>query len=55
MVYNIMLISALQQSDSVMRIYIVFHILFHYSLLEDVECSPLYYIVGPGGLPIPYI
>ena len=28
-------------------IYIIFHILSHYSLSQDIECSSLYYTVGP--------
>ena len=45
------LISDIQPSDSVVRIYILFHILFHY-VLEDIEYSSLSYIVGPRYLPI---
>ena len=43
-----MLISAVQQSDSVIHIYILFYILFHYGLSQDVEYSSLYYTVGPA-------
>ena len=32
LIYNVVLISAVQQSDSVIHIYILFHILFHYGL-----------------------
>ena len=43
--YNIVLVSDAQQSDSVTRIYvyiyIFFSILFHYSLLQDIEYSSL--------------
>ena len=47
LIYRVVLISAVQQSDSVIHIYIdiVFHILFHYGLPQDVECSSLCYIV----------
>ena len=35
-IYNILLVSGIQKSDSVIYIiYIVFHIIFHYRLLED--------------------
>ena len=40
-----MLISAVQESDSV--IYIIFHILFHYGLSQDIEYSSLCSTVGP--------
>ena len=33
-------------------IQILFQILFHYRLLQDIEHSSLYYIVGPYGLSI---
>ena len=36
-------------------IYILFQILFHYRLLQDVEYSSLYYRVGPYCLSILYI
>ena len=49
-----MLISALQQSDSVVCIYILFHILFHDSLSQDAEYSSLCYTVGPCSLSILY-
>ena len=42
-----MLISAVQQSDSVIHMYILFHILSHYDLSEDIEYSFLCYTVGP--------
>ena len=38
--YNIVLISAVQKSDSVIHIYIYvysFHILIHYDLSQDIE------------------
>ena len=39
-IYNVVLISAVQQSDSVMHIYILVHILFHYGLsLHLAYCS----------------
>ena len=55
-VYNV-LISGVQQSDSVTytHIYTLFHILFHYGLLQDIEYCSLCYIVGPYCLSILYI
>ena len=41
-----LLISATQQGDPVMHVYILFPILFHYGLLQDIEYSPLCYTVG---------
>ena len=52
-----MLISSVQQKDSFLNMYmhihvymyILFQILFHYRLLQDIEYSSLYYTVGfPG-------
>ena len=37
--FIMLLISTLQQSDSVIYINILFHILFHYSLSHSIECS----------------
>ena len=42
--FVVCLISALKQSDSVRNI--LFHILFHYGLSQDVEYSSLWYAVG---------
>ena len=52
-----MLVSAVQQSDSVIHIYIyiLFHILFHYGLSQDIEYSSLCSTVGPCCLPILYM
>ena len=44
--YNVVLISAVHQSDSVIHIYILFHILFHYGLSQDIGYSSLCYTVG---------
>ena len=51
MIYHVGLISAVQQSDSVIHIYI----LFHYSLSWGIEYSSLCYTVGLGCLLILYI
>ena len=52
-----MLVSGVQQSDSVIHIYmyILFHIHFHYSLLQDIEYNSLFYTVGSCCLSILYI
>ena len=50
-----MLISAVQQSDSVICTYSLFHILFHYSLSQDTEYSSLCYTVGTCCLSTLYI
>ena len=62
MIYNAVLISAVQQSDSIIHIHIYIHIfvcvcvcvcvcivriLFHYGLSQNIECSSLCYTVGP--------
>ena len=54
LIYNIVLVSGVQQSDLVIYIYvyILFHILFHYGLLQDTEYSSLCYTVGPCCLSI---
>ena len=52
LIYNVVLISAVQQSDSVVHIYILFHILFHYGLSQDIGYSPLCCTVGPCCLSI---
>ena len=50
-----MLVSGVQQSDSVfyINIYIsiLLHMLFDYRLLQDIEHSSLCYTVGPCWLP----
>ena len=53
--YNVVLFSAVQQSDSGIRIYILFSILFHYGLSLDIEYSSLGYTVGSGCLSILYL
>ena len=45
---NVGLISAVQQSDSVIQyIYVPFYIRFHYGLSQDIKYSSLCYTVGP--------
>ena len=51
-----MLVSSVQQTDSVIYLYIFFfYIFFHYRLLKDKEYSFLCYTVGPCWLSILYI
>ena len=52
LIYNV-LISAVQESDSVIRIaiYILFHTLFHCGLSQDVECSSPCSAVGLAVYP----
>ena len=58
-----MLISVVQQSDSVIHththiyiyIHILFYILFHYGLSQETGYSSLCYAAGPCCLSIPYI
>ena len=53
MIYNVMLVSGVQQSDSV--IYIFFQIIFHHRLLQGIEYSSMCYTVGPCCFPILHI
>ena len=39
----------------ILQVYILFHILFHYGLLQDIKYSSLCYTVGPCCLSILYI
>ena len=50
-----MLISAVQQSGSVLHLYIPFHILLHYALSQDTGYSVLRHTVGPSSLSILYV
>ena len=54
LIYNVVLIIAVQKNDSVIHIYIyiLFHILFHYGLSQDTEQSSLCSTVGPRCLCI---
>ena len=48
MIYNIVLVSGVQQSNLDIYIYIFFYfIIFHYRLLQDIEYSSLCYTVSP--------
>ena len=51
LIYNV-LISAVSK---VIQLYILFHVLFHYSLSQDIEYSFLCCLVGPCCLSILYI
>ena len=55
LIYNVVLISAVQQSDSVKHMYVYIYILFHYGLSQDIESTSLRYPVGPCCLSILYI
>ena len=48
LIYNVVSVSGVQQSDLVthINISILFQFLFPYSLLESIELSSLYYTVG---------
>ena len=50
LIYNVVLISAIQQSDSFIHAYI--YILLHYGLSQDIEYSSLCCTVGPCCLSI---
>ena len=54
LINNVVLVSGVQQSDSVMHIYIsiLFQILFPFRLLQSIEQSSLCYTVGPCWLSI---
>ena len=62
--YNVMLISGVHHSDSIiyilyvyiyMHMYILFQIFFYYRLLQNIEYSSLWYTVGPCWQSIVYI
>ena len=56
--YNVVLVSAARQSDSIIHVGILSHVLFHYGLSQDIEYSSQCYTVGPcclSTLHIPYI
>ena len=52
MINNIVLVSGIQQIDSVVQIhiFILFHILFPFRLLQNIEQSSMCYTVAPGWL-----
>ena len=54
---NVVLVSGVQQSDSVLHIHvsILFQIPFPFRLLQNIEQSSLCYTVGPCWLSILYI
>ena len=51
LIYNVVLISALWQSDSFIHTYILFCILFPHDLSQDIEYSSLCYTMGFCCLP----
>ena len=52
MIHKVVLVSAVQQSDSVIRIHvpILFQSLFPHRLLQNIDSSSLFYIADPGWL-----
>ena len=54
MINNVVLVSGVQQSDSIIHIHvsILFQILFPFRLLHNIEWSSLCYTVGPCWLSI---
>ena len=55
LIYSVVLVSAVEQSDSVIYMYILFEIVFHYGLSQDIEYSALCYTVGSCCLSILYL
>ena len=57
MINNVVLVSGVQQSNSVIHIhvYILFQILFPFRLLQNIEQSSLCYTVGPCWLSIIFL
>ena len=59
LIYSVVLVSGVQKSGSGTYTYththIIFHIIFHYGLVQDVEYRSLYYMVGHCCLSILYI
>ena len=54
LIYNVGLVSDVQQSDSVIHVYILFQIHFPYRFLQNTERSSLGYTVRPCWLSILY-
>ena len=54
MINNVVLVSGVQQSDSVIHIHVsfLFQVLFPFRLLQNIEQSSLCYTVGPCWLSI---
>ena len=54
MINNVVLVSGVQTSDSVLHIHvsILFQILFPFRLLQSIDQSSLCYTVGPCWIPI---
>ena len=47
LINNVGLVSGMQQSNSVIHMSILFHIIFLFMLLQNIEQSSLCYTVGP--------
>ena len=54
LIYNV-LVSGIQQSVQCVFMCSFFPVLFHYRLLQDIDCSSLCYTVNPCCLSISYI
>ena len=57
LINNVVIVSCVQQSDSVIhiRVSVIFQILFPFRLLQNIEQSPLCYILDPCWLSILFI
>ena len=54
LIYNVVLVSGVQQSNSVIHISILFQVLFPFKLLQNIKQSSLCYTIGPCWLSILY-
>ena len=45
--FTVLLVSSIQQSDSIIHTYYIYICLFHYRLLQDIKYGSLCYTVGP--------
>ena len=52
LIYNVVLVSGVQQSDSLIHLSILFQKFFPFGLLQNIEQSSLCYIVGPCWLSV---
>ena len=55
LIYNTVLGSGIQHSDSIIYIYILFQVLFPSGLFQNIEYSSMCYTVGPCWLSTVYI
>ena len=52
LINNVLLVSSIQQSDSVIHVSVLFQMLFPFGLLQNIEQSPLCCTGGPCRLSI---